>query len=153
MMKLPPSGSIDPQIETAMKELVDRYHPVRQRTVCSETTKDKAGALPPAVYSSQPSCTRVIFQEDVQDDSGTDNRGGIEQNTCIPRATDHDHGVPRITFVHESMLAVVADGDMTDLPEQEDEYDSDSDSDVDDDTPSDTTFSRCGRAIGAHLSP
>ena len=51
VMKPPPVVSIDPQIETAMKELVDRYRPVRQRTVRSETTKDKAGALPPAVYS------------------------------------------------------------------------------------------------------
>ena len=47
-MKPPPVVSIDPQIETAMKELVDRYHPVRQRTVRSETKKDKAGALPPS---------------------------------------------------------------------------------------------------------
>ena len=38
-----------------MKELVDRYRPVRQRTVSSESIKDKAGALPPAVYSSTPS--------------------------------------------------------------------------------------------------
>ena len=58
VMKPPPVVSIDPQIETAMKELVDRYRPVRQRTVRSETTKDKAGALSPAVYSSQPSIRR-----------------------------------------------------------------------------------------------
>ena len=98
VMKSPPAGSIDPQIETAMKELVDRYRPVRQRMVRSETTKDKAGALPPAVYSSQPSGTNVIFQEDVQDDSGTENRRGIEQNTCRPRATDHDHTIRYGTY-------------------------------------------------------
>ena len=74
VMKTPPAVSIDPQIETAKEELVDRYRPVRQRTVCSETTKDKAGALPPAVYSSQP-------------------REGIEQNTCMPPAADQAHGV------------------------------------------------------------
>ena len=61
-------GNIDPQIETAMK---DRYRPVRQRTVRSETTKARAGALPPAVYSSQPFCTKVIFHEDSQDHSMT----------------------------------------------------------------------------------
>ena len=33
VMKPPPVVSIDPQIEAAMKELVDRYRPVRQRTV------------------------------------------------------------------------------------------------------------------------
>ena len=94
---------------------------------------------------------KVIFHKDVQDDPDTENRGGIEQNTCMPRATDHNHGVPGITFVDESMVAVVAVGDMTDLPVQEDEYDSDSDGGVDDsdDTSSDITFSRCGRAIRA----
>ena len=52
----------------------------------------------------------------------------------MPRATGHDHGsVPGITFVDEGMVAVIAVGDMTDLPVQEDEYDSH----VDDNTPSD----------------
>ena len=42
------------------------YRPVRQRTVRSETTKDKAGALPPAVYSNSNTdvTTRVSFQAD-----------------------------------------------------------------------------------------
>ena len=115
VMKPPPVVSIDPQIETAMKELADRYRPVRQRTVRSETTKDKAGALPPAVYSSQPSYTKVIFHEDAQDDSVTENREGIEQNTRMPPSADHDHGITGITFVDESVVAVVAVADMTDL--------------------------------------
>ena len=63
LMKPPPAGNVDPNIEAAMKELVDRHRPVRQRTVRSESTKDKAGALPPAVYSSMPSCIRVTFQD------------------------------------------------------------------------------------------
>ena len=62
-----------------MKELVDRYRPVRQRTVRSETTKDKGGALP---------------------------REGIEQNTCMPPSADHDDGVTGITFVDDSVVAV-----------------------------------------------
>jgi len=41
-------------ISWAMKELVDRYRPVRQRTVHSETSKERAGALPPAVYRKLP---------------------------------------------------------------------------------------------------
>ena len=145
-MKPPPAGSVDPNIEAAMKELVDRYRPVRQRTVRSEPTKDKAGALPPAVYSNTSSCTRVTFQEDVQDDPGTGNKERVDQDTNIPRATNE---VPRITFVDESMLGVVAVGDVTDLPEQEDEFDTDSESDADNDT--DTTFSRFGRATRAHF--
>lgn len=149
VMKPPPVVNIDPQIETAMKDLVDRYRPVRQRTVRSETTKDKAGGLPPAVYSSQPSCTKVVFHEDAQDDSVTENREGIEQNTSMPPAADHDHGVSGITFVDDSVVAVVAIGDTTDLPVQEDEYDSESD--MDDDTPSGITVSRSGRTIRAHF--
>ena len=91
LMKPPPAGNVDPNIEAAMKELVDRYRPVKQRTVISESTKDKAGALPPAVYSSTPSCTRVTFQEDVQDDPGTGNEERVDQDTNIPRATNENH--------------------------------------------------------------
>ena len=35
-----PSKVISPEIETAMKELVEKYRHVRQRTVRGETTKD-----------------------------------------------------------------------------------------------------------------
>jgi len=42
---------ISPEIETAMKKLVEKDRPVSQRTVRGETTKDKAGALPVAVYT------------------------------------------------------------------------------------------------------
>ena len=101
-------------------------------TVHSETTKDRAGALPPAVYSSQPSCTKVIFHEDSQDYSMTENQDEIEQN--MPPVADHDHNVTRVTFVDNSEAAVVAVCEMTDLPVQEDEYDTDSESDREDDT-------------------
>ena len=47
------SEEISPDIETAMKELVEKYRPVRQRTVLGETTEDKAGALPLAIYSKE----------------------------------------------------------------------------------------------------
>lgn len=33
-----------------MKERVKNYRPAQKTTVWSETTKDKAGGLPPAVY-------------------------------------------------------------------------------------------------------
>ena len=47
------------------------------------------------------------------------------------------------------MLGVVAVGDMTDLPEQQDEFDIDSESNADNDT--DITFSIFGRTIRAHF--
>ena len=40
-----------------MKEWAEHYRPVRQRTVRSEATKDKAGALPPAVHEKAKSGT------------------------------------------------------------------------------------------------
>ena len=70
-----------------------------------------------------------------------ENREGIEQNTCVPLAADYDYGVTGITFVEDSQVNVVnvVVGDMTDLPVQEDEYETDSDNDVEDNTPPDIT--------------
>ena len=64
-------------------------------------------------------------------------------NSGVPPAADHDCGVTGITFVANSEVVNVAVGDMTDLPVQEDEYDTN----VEDDTPPDITFSRSGGAI------
>ena len=54
-----------------MKEWLEDYRPVRQRTVRRETTKDKAGALPPAVYAKQKpdAVARVRFPADQDDQS------------------------------------------------------------------------------------
>ncbi|PFX22410.1 hypothetical protein AWC38_SpisGene13069, partial [Stylophora pistillata] len=54
-----PSVEIDPEIESAMKEFVEKYLPLRQRTVRKETTKDRAGTLPPAVNTKQQDSTKV----------------------------------------------------------------------------------------------
>ena len=54
-----PSEEINPGTESATKEFAEKYHPLRQRTVREETTKDKAGALPPAVYTNKQDSTKV----------------------------------------------------------------------------------------------
>jgi len=54
MMAPLPSEGITPGMEEQIKEWLESYRLVRQRTVRSETTKDKAGALAPAVYAVQP---------------------------------------------------------------------------------------------------
>ncbi|PFX32855.1 hypothetical protein AWC38_SpisGene2299 [Stylophora pistillata] len=64
VMKPQTAARIDLPIEVAMKELVEKYRPVRQRTVRSETTKDKARALPPALYYAQPPHSKVVFHDD-----------------------------------------------------------------------------------------
>ena len=42
-----------------MKEFVEEYHPLRQRTVREEATMDRARALSPAVYMEQKDSTKV----------------------------------------------------------------------------------------------
>ena len=66
------SEEIIPDTETAMKELVEKYRPVRQRTVWAETTKDKAWALPPAVYPKEQDCNRVGLMEGLEKDLNTE---------------------------------------------------------------------------------
>ena len=88
---------------------------------------DKAGALPPALYYTQPPHSKLMFH----DDSTVEGREGIEQ--IMPQVTDDDDGeshVPSITFVDDSTVEIVAVGEV---PDQENEYDTDSGSDMDDD--------------------
>ena len=42
------------------RDWLEPYRPVRQCTVRSETTKDKAGALPPNVYVNAPSAIQTV---------------------------------------------------------------------------------------------
>ena len=88
--------------------------------------KKKNGALPPAVYYTQPPHSKVIFHYD----STVEGREGMEQ--IMPQVTDDngDFHVPSITFVDDSTGEIVAVGE---LPDQEDEYDTDSGSNMDDD--------------------
>ena len=82
---------------------MDKYRPVRQRTVRSETTRDKAGVLPPKVYYTQPPHSKVTFY----DDSTVEGREGIEQ--IMPQVSDDDGGshVSSITFVDDSTVEIV----------------------------------------------
>ena len=52
---------------------------MRQRTVRSETTKDKAGALPPAVYTKRAdSITRVFFRRDQEISADLPDKTGLK---------------------------------------------------------------------------
>ena len=70
MMAPLPSEGITPGMEEQMKEWLDSYRSVRHRTARSETTKDKAGGLPPAVYAVQPTANeseeRLRFPEEIE---------------------------------------------------------------------------------------
>ena len=121
-----------------MKEWLESYRPVRQRTVRSETTKDKAGALPPAVYAVQPTANeseeRLRFSEEID----------IIRSNSVP------HPVVSIQFVD--------DGDVSEMFEdhrevQIDEYETNS---GDEDTENEelvkrACITRSGRVVRAFL--
>ena len=72
MAPLPPEA-LSKKDEETMKVWLENYRPVRQRTVRSKTTKDKAGALPPAVYAkSNPNAVaKICFPADQVDQKPT----------------------------------------------------------------------------------
>ena len=61
-MAHPAVQTVAKEDEVVMKDWMENFRPDRQRTVRSETTKDKAGSLPPAVYS-QPKQTEHSYVE------------------------------------------------------------------------------------------
>ena len=63
-LRLLPSEEINLETESAIKEFVERYRPLRQRTVLEEPTKGKTAALPPAVYTKQQDSTKVDLSAD-----------------------------------------------------------------------------------------
>jgi len=60
-----------------MKELMEKYRPVRQRTVLGETSKDKAGALPPAVYTQQHNFNKRTRMAGPANDPNTEDRAAF----------------------------------------------------------------------------
>ena len=54
-----PSEGINPEFESIMKEFVEKYRLLRQRTVREEANKEKARALLPAVYTKKEESIKV----------------------------------------------------------------------------------------------
>jgi len=95
-----PSKVIRPEIETAIKELMEKYCPVRQRTVREETSKDKAGALPPAVYTQQHNY-KEDFMTGLANDPNTEDRASFtrEEEGEFVQTTSEGGDVTEVTFV------------------------------------------------------
>lgn len=141
MAPLPSEGKT-PGMEEQIKEWLESYRPVRQRTVRSETTKDKAGALPPAVYAVQPtgneSDERLRFPEEI----------GIIRWNSVPQP------VISIQFVNDGDVSAEMFEDHREV--QIDEYETDSD---DEETENEehlelvkrVCIPRSGRAVGAFV--
>ena len=81
--------------EAVMKEWMENYRLVRQRTVRSETTEDKAGALPPAVYSQakqkEHSNVEVDREQAIPDDAATPTP--VTETT---EQSEHSHGIDEL---------------------------------------------------------
>ena len=62
-----PSVNMTSEDQQLMKEWMEPFRPIRQRTVRGETTKDKAGALPPSVCTKpQRQSAAIVFDSDQQ---------------------------------------------------------------------------------------
>ena len=101
-----------------MKDWLEKYRPVCQRTVRSETTNDKAEALPSAVYSNaNPNATaRVFFPADQVEQTPT---ASSEMRSVVS-------DVSVLSFVSDATVPQLTLASNTDFNQVE-EYESDSD--------------------------
>ena len=107
---------------------------MRQRTVRSETTKDKAGALPPAVYHMAPQTAipgqSLDFDGEVDDpsDDHCPNERDAEDEAQVHNGANTAtnvytaHGVSDITFVNDSEIRGVRTDEFESDSDDNDEY-------------------------------
>ena len=126
-----PAENIRKDAKITMKEWAEHYRPVRQRTVRSETTKDKAGALPPAVYEKAKSGTwsGVSFPDGCVRSSSASVSNQPDLDDAVRPSTSSN--CTAVTFVSDENIPQVLTSTGRE-PFQVDEFDSDSDSDYDD---------------------
>ncbi|PFX27755.1 hypothetical protein AWC38_SpisGene7540 [Stylophora pistillata] len=94
-----------PETESALKEFLEKYLPLRRRTVREETTKDNAGASPPAVQPTQQDSTKVNFGPGNDFISG-DQPVGFSRDKCTVQATSEGGNVTDATFVDDCIVEV-----------------------------------------------
>ena len=111
MTPLPPDELSKGEDQT-MKDWLEKYRPVRPRTVRSETTKDNAGALPPAVYPAD--------QVEQTPTASSEMRSVVSDVSVLSFVSDAT--VPQLTLA--------SNADFNQVEEYESDSD-DSDNDVD----------------------
>ena len=147
-----------PAVQTWQKRITDwmeHFRPVRQRTVRTETIKDKAGSLPPAVYSqpkqTEHSCVEFNREQATPDDSLTPSP--VNETT---EQSEHSPGIDELqavslTFVNDLDVPEVQVQDI----QQQDEYETDSDTERDDEVEfqvvSKTCMTRSERVVRAFV--
>ena len=83
---------------------------MRQRTVREESTKDKAGALPPAVYTRQQDFNKVDLMAGVGNDFNTEDTVGLtskeDEEEAVQAIHPKDGDVTDVTFVDDFLVEV-----------------------------------------------
>ena len=141
--------------QVVMTDWMENCRPVRQRTVRSETTKDKAGSLPPAVYSP-PKQTENSYVQFNREQATPDDSSMPSPVTKTTEQSEHSPGSDELQAVS---LTFVNDLDVPEVQvqdtQQQDEYETDSDTERDDEVEfevvSKTCMTRSGRAVRAFL--
>ena len=142
-----PSEGLSKKDEEIMKEWLENYRLLRQRTVRSETTKDKAGALPPAAYAKpKPDVTvtaKVRFPDDQLDDRTLPASSEINPLVFdVSLSSISDFNIPQVK------LASAADFNQVKEYESDSEIsDVDTDSDSEDFIISEPVVTRSGRQV------
>ena len=135
--------------------MIEKYHPVRQRTGQGETTKDKAGALPQAVYPKEQYCNRVDLMEGLGHYLNTEapivfTMDEKEKEDLFLHATCEGGDATQVTFVDDCLVVVA----VVEARPPPDEYETDSGDDFSDREDEDiapVTVSRSGRPIRARF--
>ena len=110
-----PSEDITPGMEGQIKEWLESYRPVRQRTVRSETTKDKAETLPPAVYTVH--CTNNDSEERLRYPEENNLSSSNAQHVSIQFVDEGD-----VAEVFEDQGKVQIDEYETDSDDEESDF-------------------------------
>ena len=107
-----PSEEINRETKSAMKDLWRSIVRWRQRTVRKETTKEKARALPPAVYTKKQDSTKVELLAELGNDFNSEGQPvGLSSDKGAVQATSEGGNVTDITFVDDCIVEVAV-GDI-----------------------------------------
>ena len=128
---------------------MEKYRPLRQRTVRKETTKEKARALPPAVYTKKQDSTKVELLAELGNDFNSEGQPvGLSSDKGAVQATSEGGNVTDVTFVDDCIVDVAVARVRT----YAEEYDTNSENDFSDGEDEDITpITVSGRPIRAHF--
>lgn len=86
---------------------MEKYRPLRRRTVRDKTTKGKAGALPQAFYTKQQDSTKVDSLAGLGNDfNSRDQPVGLSSDKGAVQATSEGGNVTDVSFVDDSIVEV-----------------------------------------------